>query len=187
MQLATGFQAFLDMFGGITVLDVAVFIASIVFLILIYKKVKTYLLDKHDAEKLRNSQLQEALTSVRKYPEYRQQSIKIQELLEGEIQELRGEVKGLREMQEETTKRFDKIEEDTKRRERNKIRDTLLQNYRYYTNQETNPTHSWTKMEADAFWALFKEYEDNGGDGYMHSDVQPAMEKLTIIEHEPKI
>ena len=172
-------QSFIDTFGNITVLDVAIFIAAIVFLVLIYRKVKDYLIKKHDAEKLRDEQLQEALTAVRKYPEYRKQSIQIQHELEDENCAVRKDIQAL-------TKRIEKMEEDTKRRERNKIRDRLLQNYRYYTNTETNPTQSWTRMEADAFWELFKEYEENGGDGYMHSEVQPAMNKLTIIEHETK-
>ena len=172
-------QSFIDAFGNITVLDVAIFIAAIVFLVLIYRKVKDYLIKKHDADKLRDEQLQEALTAVRKYPEYRKQSIQIQHELEDENCAVRKDIQAL-------TKRIEKMEEDTKRRERNKIRDRLLQNYRYYTNTETNPTQSWTRMEADAFWELFKEYEENGGDGYMHSEVQPAMNKLTIIEHETK-
>ena len=172
-------QSFIDTFGNITVLDVAIFIAAIVFLVLIYRKVKDYLIKKHDADKLRDEQLQEALTAVRKYPEYRKQSIQIQHELEDENCAVRKDIQAL-------TKRIEKMEEDTKRRERNKIRDRLLQNYRYYTNTETNPTQSWTRMEADAFWELFKEYEENGGDGYMHSEVQPAMNKLTIIEHETK-
>lgn len=172
-------QSFIDAFGNITVLDVAIFIAAIVFLILCYRKVKDYLIAKHDADKLRDEQLQEALTAVRKYPEYRKQSIQIQHELEDENCAVRKDIQAL-------TKRIEKMEEDTKRRERNKIRDRLLQNYRYYTNTETNPTQSWSRMEADAFWELFKEYEENGGDGYMHSEVQPAMNKLTIIEHETK-
>lgn len=172
-------QSFIDTFGNITVLDVAIFIAAIVFLVLIYRKVRDYLIKKHDADKLRDEQLQEALTAVRKYPEYRKQSIQIQHELEDENCAVRKDIQAL-------TKRIEKMEEDTKRRERNKIRDRLLQNYRYYTNTETNPTQSWTRMEADAFWELFKEYEENGGDGYMHSEVQPAMNKLTIIEHETK-
>lgn len=172
-------QSFIDTFGNITVLDVAIFIAAIVFLILCYRKVKDYLIAKHDADKLRDEQLQEALTAVRKYPEYRKQSIQIQHELEDENCAVRKDIQAL-------TKRIEKMEEDTKRRERNKIRDRLLQNYRYYTNTETNPTQSWSRMEADAFWELFKEYEENGGDGYMHSEVQPAMNKLTIIEHETK-
>ena len=172
-------QSFIDTFGNITVLDVAIFIAAIVFLILCYRKVKDYLIAKHDADKLRDEQLKEALTAVRKYPEYRKQSIQIQHELEDENCAVRKDIQAL-------TKRIEKMEEDTKRRERNKIRDRLLQNYRYYTNTETNPTQSWTRMEADAFWELFKEYEENGGDGYMHSEVQPAMNKLTIVEHETK-
>ena len=37
-------------------------------------------------------------------------------------------------------------------------------------------------MEAEAFWELFREYEEAGGDGYMHTEVQPAMERLLIVE-----
>ena len=103
-----------------------------VFLVLIYRKVRDYLIKKHDADKLRDEQLQEALTAVRKYPEYRKQSIQIQHELEDENCAVRKDIQAL-------TKRIEKMEEDTKRRERNKIRDRLLQNYRYYTNTETNP------------------------------------------------
>ena len=58
----------------------------------------------------------------------------------------------------------------------------LLQNYRYYTNECQNPSKSWTKMEAEAFWELFREYEEAGGNGYMHTVVQPEMERLLVIE-----
>lgn len=37
-------------------------------------------------------------------------------------------------------------------------------------------------MEAEAFWELFRDYEDAGGDGYVHTEVQPAMERLTVLE-----
>lgn len=178
MQL-TGFQEFLKLFGDITVLNVVEIILAGVFLFFIYKKIRDYLIKKHDADKKRDEELKEALEAVRKYPEYRQQSIKIQQLLEGEIQELRT-------MQEESMNRLMQMEEQTERRERNKLRDRLLQNYRYYTNKESNPSQSWTRMESEAFWELFRDYEDAGGDGYVHSEVQPAMERLTIIEHEKK-
>ena len=39
-------------------------------------------------------------------------------------------------------------------------------------------------MEAEAFWELFKDYEDVDGDGYVHSEVQPAMNLLEVIEME---
>ena len=38
-------------------------------------------------------------------------------------------------------------------------------------------------MEAEAFWELFKDYEEDGGNGYIHSVVRPAMNLLRIVEH----
>ena len=173
--MEAGFEAFLSTFGDITVLHIVEIILAGVFLVFVYKKLKEYLIKKHEAEVLRDKQLKEALDAVRKYPEYRKQSIDIQHLLESEIQELR-------KAQEANTEKLMQIEEATIRRERNKIRDRLLQNYRYYTNLEANPSRSWTRMEAEAFWEMFHDYEDAGGDGYMHTEVQPEMERLTIVE-----
>ena len=78
--------------------------------------------------------------------------------------------------------RLEEIEKQNKKRECSKLRDMLLQNYRYYTSKTQNPSQSWTRMESEAFWELFREYEEAGGNGYMHSVVQPEMERLTIIE-----
>lgn len=172
-----GYNEFLSMFGNITVLQIAEFVIACVFLYFVYKKVRDYLIKKHETEQLKNEQLEEALSAVRKYPEYRQQSIDIQKSLEGEIQ-------GLKQMQEEISVKLVQMEETSKRRERNKLRDRLLQNYRYYTNMETNPSQSWSRMESDAFWELFRDYEDAGGNGYVHTEVLPAMQKLKIVEHD---
>lgn len=37
-------------------------------------------------------------------------------------------------------------------------------------------------MEADGFWDLFREYEEAGGDGYIHTVVQPDMERLGVVD-----
>ena len=170
-----GLDQFLKLFGNITILNVVEIVLAFVFLYVVYKRVKEHLIKTHEADRARDEQIKEALESVRKYPEYRQQSIEIQRKLEQENS-------ALRESQAEIIERLVKIEEQNKRRERNKLRDRLLQNYRCYTNPEINPTLSWTRMEAEAFWELFRDYEEAGGDGYMHSEVQPAMERLKIIE-----
>lgn len=128
-----------------------------------------------ETEKERDAKIKIALDAVNKYPEYRKQSIEIQKKLENQILELE-------DMHKATIARLSKMEEDIKRRERNKIRDRLVQNYRYYTNIETNPSQSWTKMESEAFWELFREYEEAGGNGYMHTEVLPVMERLTVVE-----
>lgn len=168
-------EEFLGVFGNVTVAEVVIFIAACVFLYSIYKAAQDYLIKKHEKEQEKAEQLAEALTAVRKYPEYRQQSIKIQELLESEIQELRV-------MQQKSMDRLIRIEEQNKRRECNKLRDMLLQSYRYYTSKEQNPSQSWTNMEAEAFWELFSDYEEMGGNGYIHTEVQPAMERLVVRE-----
>lgn len=170
----TGYDEFMAVFGDITILQVIQITLAGVFLYLFYRKVRDYLVGRYEADKVRDEQLKEALEAVSKYPEYRKQSIAIQEKLESEIQ-------GLRKAQEENTARLSKMEEDAKRRERNKLRDLLLQSYRYYTNLERNPNQTWTSMEAEAFWELFRDYEDAGGNGYVHTVVQPAMNLLKIV------
>ena len=175
VSLLHGLEEFLQLFGEVTIADLVVIVFACVFLIIIYKKIRDYLIKKHDIEQEKHAQLQEVLESTRHYPEYRQQSIRVQELLEKEIQELRV-------MQADFSKRLIAIEEQNKKKERNKLRDLLLTNYRHYTNKEQNPHQTWTAMEAEAFWALFHDYEDAGGNGYIHTVVQPEMERLMIVE-----
>lgn len=171
----TGLDEFIKTFGNITVANVVTFTLAVVFLGMTYKKIRDYLIKKYEADKEKDKELKEALEAVRKYPEYRQQSIKIQEKLENEIQELR-------KAQDEHTQRLIAMEEDSQRRERNKLRDRLLQNYRYYTSKEHNPLQAWTRMESETFWECFSDYEKMNGNGYMHTVVQPEMNLLTIIE-----
>lgn len=170
-----GLDAFLNVFGDITVLQVVEIFLAAGCVYVLYKRIKKVLIEQHEAQKLKDEQLKEALDGVHKYPEYRQQSVEIQQELQRDIQELR-------DTQQKIIERLTDMEEQKKRRERNKLRDLLLQNYRYYTNVETNPSQSWSKMEAEAFWELFSDYEDMGGNGYMKSDVMPAMQKLIVIE-----
>ena len=178
----TGLEQFLENFGHITLAQIVSVALALVFIFLTYKQFKKYVdlkVAEHERhkkeEELKKQKLEEAWNATQKYPEYRKQSIHIQELLESEIQEIR---EGLQAMM----KRFDEIAEQNKKRECSKLRDMLLQNYRHYTNPHHNPSQSWTKMEAEAFWELFREYEEAGGDGYMHTVVQPEMERLDVID-----
>lgn len=139
-------------------------------------------LHKAEAEKTRDAKIKEALDAVHKYPQYRQQSIDIQHQLESQISELK-------ELHKDTVKQLNtvsetvhRMEETETRRERNKMRDTLLQSHRYYTNPNTNPSGSWTRVESETFWELYSEYEAAGGNGYMHTDVVPAMRLLKVID-----
>lgn len=177
-----GLDEFLSIFGNVTIKDVAIIVIAIAFVVTLYKKISDYLMKRHDAQLAKDAQIKEALESTKKYPEYRQQSVQIQTEFKNEIQEIKKEQKEFRKLMAEQTQRLEKIEEQNKKKERNKLRDILLERYRYYTNKEANPSQSWTTMEAEAFWELFRDYEDAGGDGYMHTVVQPEMERLIVID-----
>ena len=155
---------------------------AFVFVFLIYKEIKKYI---DAAVKAKQAEIEErqryqkkiddAYTVTQKYPAYHQESIDIRDSLKKEIKEIRDGFDALMD-------RLNDIEEQNNKRERNKLRSMLLDYYRYYTNEKQNPSKSWTKMESEAFWELFREYEEADGDGYMHTDVQPAMERLTVID-----
>lgn len=177
----TGLNQFLELFGDVTIAHVVLVIFSGIFLLVVGRKICNVVIERHEAAKAKDAKLDKALEGVEKYPVYRQQSIEVQQRLEHEIQELRSSQESLNRTQTEIMKRIQQMEDRINLRDRNKLRDLLLQNYRYYTNPEINPSGSWTRMEAEAFWGLFHDYEDAGGDGFMHTDVQPAMEKLHVI------
>ena len=153
-----GIDEFVKLFGDVTMLQIVEISLAFVFMCFVYRQIKKYFRQKIDEENRRIES--EKARDAR---------------IEGQISELKG-------MYTDITDRLTQMEELTNRRERNKIRDRLLHNYRYYTNPETNPTRSWTRMESEAFWELFSEYEEAGGDGYMHTVVMPAMQVLRIVE-----
>lgn len=170
------YNAFIELFGEITVLDVVLAIGALAFMYGIYKQVSDHIVKKHDAEQERDAKLEESYDCVHnKYPEYRQQSLQIQKDLTDRMDNMGQAIDGL-------AKSLADMKEVTDRRERNRIRDRLLQAYRYYTDQDANPGQSWNNMEAEAFWEMFKDYEDANGDGFMHTVVQPAMQKLKVLD-----
>lgn len=185
-----GLEQFLALFGDITLNKIVIFILAIIFCFGIYKQIKKFfdnkkdlLIQKHELEKKKDEDLTYVLEEVKKYPEYREQSRKIQQEFRDEIDGLKESQKVLANTQQCIQITLKDMQEKNERRERNKLRDKLLQSYRYYTDKTRNPTQSWTQMESEAFWELFGDYEDMGGDGYIHTIVQPAMNLLKIVEN----
>lgn len=165
----TGASEFQQLFGDATLWQVMELGLAIGFALTIYRKVKNFIIERHDVEQERDEKLAQALDSINRYPQYRAQSLKIQDGLRGEIAELRS-------TQQQTAQRLQEMEESQRTLERNELRDRLLQGYRYYTGQG-----SWNVMEAEAFWELFREYEQRKGDGHMHKVVEPAMAALPVL------
>lgn len=185
-----GYEQFTQVFGNITLASVAVFVLAVIFCYGIYKQIKKFLdnkkhllIEKYENEKVKDEQLQRVLEEVNKYPQYREQSKAIQRELKDEISGLKTSQETLEKTQEEIRASLNDMQSKQERRERNKLRDSLLKSYRYYTDKQRNPDQTWTQMEAEAFWELFGDYEDMGGDGYMHTVVQPAMNLLRVVDN----
>ena len=185
-----GLEQFLQIFGELTISKIVTFVLAILFCWKIYQQIRKFfdnkkeiLIKKYEEEKEKDKKLNIVLEEVNKYPEYREQSRRIQQAFREEIDGLKNTQEILATGQQEMCIALKDMQEKNERRERNKLRDILLQSYRYYTDKDKNPNQTWTRMESEAFWELFRDYEDMNGDGYIHTVVQPAMNLLKIIDN----
>lgn len=172
-------EQFLELFGtysflGFTVYKWFLIGGALVFLVKSGKKAATMIGDLYERKRKNDEVLHHALEQVAQYPKWHEQSLKIQEKFTNAIEDLR-------ERQIENSKKLEEMEKSSKAREKNKLRDRLLQSYRYYTSIDKNPLQAWSEMESDAFWKMFGDYESLNGDGHMHTEVQPAMRSLEVI------
>ena len=166
-------DAFLKLFGDLKVATVSL-IAAVIFLAKIYKMVAAHFREKYriEMEKERADERYSGTgedVSGMAGTEYREQK------------EFTQAIDKLQRNQAEITKELKDIEERRKKTKRNELRDQIRQTYRYFTNKEKNPLLAWSEMEAEAFWKVFGDYEDAGGDGDMHTTVQPAMRRLEVV------
>lgn len=107
--------------------------------------------------------------------QYRQQSLTKQQEISTQFSEINSKIDAL-------TKLINEHHEETNRLKRNELRGKLLTSYRHFTSLETNPNQEWNEMEAEAFWHVYRDYEKLGGNGFMHSTVKPAMERLNVVK-----
>ena len=63
--------------------------------------------------------------------------------------------------------------------EMKKLKEKLVAYYNKYKNSD-----GWTSMDKEVFWDLFEDYENRGGDGFVHSKVEPVMRELKVIDKE---
>ena len=98
------------------------------------------------------------------------ESIKHDQMIKDNISNLTDTVNGIA----NTLNDMQQRENETKRKE---LKDSLIRYYNKYKD-----IGEWTKLESDAFWDLFDDYEDRGGDGYIHSVVEPVMRSLKEVD-----
>ena len=167
-------EAFLEVFGKMTIASAVVTVSAVFFLWRLFCTVKDQITERYEKEREKDEKIQTCLNQIEQYPAWRKQSLDMQKQFTEAIE-------SLNEKQGKMAEKLDEIEAINRKRERNKLRDRLLQSHRYYTSQDKNPMLAWSEMEADAFWKMFGDYEEAGGNGHMRSEVQPAMRLLEVI------
>ena len=70
------------------------------------------------------------------------------------------------------------------KREKNALRSKIITEYNLFTNERKNPEQAWSEMEHHAFFALVHDYEELGGNDYVHKTILPAMNELEIVPME---
>lgn len=135
----------------------------------------------HQDNQVRDAKIAALQAAVEALPSYRSQSLQIQTQLQTTDREILAACeaiqRGVADNQRVLNERLDRLE----KREKNAIRQKLLDEHRLFTDRDRNPMHAWTEMEHHAFFKLVEDYEDLGGNDYVHSDVLPAMNSLEVI------
>ena len=178
-------EAFINMFGNLTILHVVEFFFAMYFIIRISMDVIKFINKKHDEEQQKSADLAEALAGVRAMPKYRDDSIKIRGQLEQKIVDVHNEVT---DKFDEVTKKFDAVmdrldamDAESKKRARNRIREELMQGHRMFTDPIKNPMKAWSSLEHDSWFARYDDYLDCGGNGDMQYRICPEMNNLDVI------
>lgn len=134
----------------------------------------------------RDAKIASLEAAVNALPEYRAQSLQIQQQLQSsdkDILNLCTEIKnGVVDNQKILNERLDRLE----KREKNAIRAKLLDEYRLFTDESKNPMLAWSEMEHHAFFELVRDYEDLHGNDYVHSTVIPAINELEVVPMSDK-
>nr|DAF09927.1 MAG TPA: hypothetical protein [Caudoviricetes sp.] len=171
----SGMDEFIKLFGHITVGNIITLTLACVFLYKIYTKIRDFFVNKAEDDMHHKQEILDMIDAVKELTKDRTEMINNQKAMQTQLVQLCS-------AQQANSERLTQLETNINKRECNKLRDRILQSYRYYTSSQHNPLQQWTKMEAAAFWSLFDDYEAVDGNGYVHSVVQPSMQSLEVIE-----
>ena len=187
-----GLETFIKVFGNITVLRVIEIIVAIAFAVGVYIKWRKHIssqaqekIEREQKENTRDEQIANLQASVDKYPQYRQQSLNIQQQLDTKIlnleQKVDTKIDSLQDTLDGIMKHLKEIDDDRKKRERNRAREELLQGHRMFCDVDKNPMKAWSSLERDSWMARYEDYIECGGNGDMKKRIYPDMCDLIVI------
>lgn len=109
-------------------------------------------------------------TLQQKQTEDVKQSIRHDQLIKDDLSKLSETVDGI-------ANTLNDMKEKDNITEVKKLKEKLVAYYNKYKNSD-----GWTSVEKEVFWDLFDDYESRGGDGFMHTIVEPVMRELKVID-----
>lgn len=125
--------------------------------------------ETEEKEKMK-ADIAELKAQVGQYPQYRQQSLAIQQELRSADTNI---LAGIESLQASIVR--------LEHREKNSLRAKILNEYRIFTDKTRNPMQTWTEMEHHSFFQLIADYEALGGNDYVHSTVLPEVNRLEVL------
>jgi hypothetical protein len=119
--------------------------------------------------------------AVSRYPEYRAQSLQIQQQLQAADTGILDVCKAIKDDVAANREMLDSRLKSLESREKNALRDKIYKHWRTFTNINLNPRQAWTDMEQHTFMELVKDYESLGGNDFVHKVILPEMSRLDVI------
>jgi hypothetical protein len=147
--------------------------------------VKTELTQNFDAfASSITSRLEDVEEAVSHYPEYRSQSLQIQQQLQQADVSILEACTAIKNDVTANRNMLDTRLKSLENREKNALREKIYHLWRTFTDPYLNPLQAWTDMELHSFYELVKDYESLGGNDYVHKVILPAMTRLRVISME---
>jgi hypothetical protein len=119
--------------------------------------------------------------AVGHYPEYRAQSLQIQQQLQAADTGILDVCKAIKDDVAANREMLDSRLKSLESREKNALRDKIYKHWRTFTNINLNPRQAWTDMEQHTFMELVRDYESLGGNDFVHKVILPEMSRLDVI------
>lgn len=119
--------------------------------------------------------------AVSHYPEYRAQSLCIQQQLQEADTGILDVCKAIKDDVVANREMLDSRLKSLENREKNALREKIYHLWRTFTDLNLNPMQAWTDMERHSFNELVRDYESLGGNDYVHKVIIPAMARLNVV------
>lgn len=165
----------IEVFGNITVGTIILYASAISAIVAGVFKGYKVVVEKHDY-------LKDLLKTFEKLQKEVEEMKKVQAELTESIGKIIAHLEKIESDLTQYSKDLDSYQREFATIELNKLKDRLMQSYRYYSSKEKNPMGAWTEMERDAFYGMMNDYYGLNGNGHVKSVVEPTVSAFEVIK-----